>query len=71
MSEERKRPQDDRLLPHAPRHSGKRWHVLQTMRELERQGMHFKPVGSHLFYGYWEEQPDPRTAGASVINKYG
>lgn len=70
MSEERKQPQDDRILLHAHR-GGKRWYMLQHMRELERQGMHFKPVGSHLFYGYWEEQPDPRTAGASVINKYG
>ena len=58
-----------KVLLHGHRGS-KRWYMVHRMRELERQGMHFKPVGEHIFYGYWEE-PDPHIAGATVINKYG
>lgn len=30
--------------------------MLEWMRGLERQGMRFKPVGTHFFYGYWEKE---------------
>jgi hypothetical protein len=57
----------ERILLHGRRGS-KRWWMLQEMRRMEQQGMHFQSVDAHIFYGYWEEQ-NPRQAGASVINK--
>ena len=70
MTQEQNEAQKNgKVLLHGHRGS-KRWYMLQHMRELEQQGMHFKPVEGHIFYGYWEEL-DPRIAGTSVINKYG